>query len=55
MFGASAACADSPVLEMESVYVDVTEDASDKTITDSLVSDKVKPSIIFGLQRTHDW
>ncbi|XP_064959822.1 uncharacterized protein LOC135609932 [Musa acuminata AAA Group] len=41
MFGASAACADSPVLEMESVYVDVTEDASDKTITDSLVSDKV--------------
>ncbi|CAD5173863.1 unnamed protein product [Musa acuminata subsp. malaccensis] len=41
MFGASAACADSPVLEMESVHVDVTEDASDKTITDSLVSDKV--------------
>ncbi|CAL9152540.1 unnamed protein product [Musa hybrid cultivar] len=44
MFGASAACADSPVLEMESVYVDVTEDASDKTITDSLVSDKLAGS-----------
>ncbi|KAJ8486411.1 hypothetical protein OPV22_018896 [Ensete ventricosum] len=41
MFGASAACADSPVLETESIDVDVTEDASDKTITDSLISDKV--------------